>query len=155
MPVECALIYFYFIIFSSICYKNLQKKNSLHCSLKFWETSFFIPWKPNTNLSCDFLLSPSPAFWSSSRSISKCQLNTLLHLHLIPIYLILSKGPYACAWISHLEGGFTLRCLQRLSLPDLATLPWIWYPTDTPVVRPSRSSRTKDSSSQISYARAG
>ena len=27
--------------------------------------------------------------------------------------------------------------------------------TDTPVVRPSRSSRTKDSSSQISYARAG
>ena len=24
--------------------------------------------------------------------------------------------------ISHLEGGFTLRCLQRLSLPDLATL---------------------------------
>ena len=29
--------------------------------------------------------------------------------------------------ISHLEGGFTLRCLQRLSLPDLATLPWRWY----------------------------
>ena len=29
--------------------------------------------------------------------------------------------------ISHLEGGFTLRCLQRLSLPDLATLPCGWY----------------------------
>ena len=27
--------------------------------------------------------------------------------------------------ISHLEGGFTLRCLQRLSLPDLATRPWV------------------------------
>ena len=27
--------------------------------------------------------------------------------------------------------------------------------TDTPAVRPSRSSRTKDSSSQISYAHAG
>src|SRR5699024_10597143 len=25
--------------------------------------------------------------------------------------------------ISHLEGGFTLRCLQRLSLPGLATRP--------------------------------
>ena len=25
--------------------------------------------------------------------------------------------------ISHLEGGFTLRCLQRLSRPDLATRP--------------------------------
>ena len=29
--------------------------------------------------------------------------------------------------ISHLEGGFTLRCLQRLSLPDLATRPCHWY----------------------------
>ena len=29
--------------------------------------------------------------------------------------------------ISHLEGGFTLRCLQRLSRPDLATLPCHWY----------------------------
>ena len=57
--------------------------------------------------------------------------------------------------ISHLEGGFTLRCLQRLSLPDLATLLWYWLPTDTPVVRPPRSSRTKGSSSQISYAYAG
>ena len=28
--------------------------------------------------------------------------------------------------ISHLEGGFTLRCLQRLSLPDLATRPCSW-----------------------------
>ena len=29
--------------------------------------------------------------------------------------------------ISHLEGGFTLRCLQRLSLPNLATLLCHWY----------------------------
>ena len=28
--------------------------------------------------------------------------------------------------ISHLEGGFTLRCLQRLSRPDLATRPCSW-----------------------------
>ena len=28
--------------------------------------------------------------------------------------------------ISHLEGGFTLRCLQRLSRPDLATLWCAW-----------------------------
>ena len=28
--------------------------------------------------------------------------------------------------ISHLEGGFTLRCLQRLSRPDLATRPCTW-----------------------------
>ena len=66
-----------------------------------------------------------------------------------------SRGLTTFVGISHLEGGFTLRCLQRLSLPDLATLPCRWSTTDTPVVRPSRSSRTKDSSSQISYARAG
>ena len=33
-----------------------------------------------------------------------------------------SRGLMLYARISHLEGGFTLRCLQRLSLPDLATL---------------------------------
>ena len=37
-----------------------------------------------------------------------------------------SRGLTTCVGISHLEGGFTLRCLQRLSLPDLATRPWAW-----------------------------
>ena len=94
--------------------------------------------------------------WSSPRSISNSQLHVLPHFHLCPIYLVVFKGSYfLMEGISHLEGGFTLRCLQRLSLPDLATLPCRWSTADTPVVRPSRSSRTKDSSSQISSARAG
>ena len=97
---------------------------------------------------------PKP-YWISPRPISIGQLHTLLCFHLQPIYLVVFKGSYSCDGISHLEGGFTLRCLQRLSRPDLATLPWSWSPTDPPAVRPSRSSRTKDSSSQISYARAG
>ena len=59
------------------------------------------------------------------------------------------------SWTSHLKVGFTLRCLQRLSLLDLAILPWDWFPTGPPVIRPSRSSRTKDSSLQMSYACAG
>ena len=63
--------------------------------------------------------------------------------------LLLSDG------ISLLEVGFTLRCLQRLSLPDLATLLCSWSATDAPAVRPFRSSRTKNSSSQISYAHDG
>ena len=37
-----------------------------------------------------------------------------------------SRGLTTYVGISHLEGGFTLRCLQRLSLPDLATLPCSW-----------------------------
>ncbi len=33
--------------------------------------------------------------------------------------------------MTHLEGGFTLRCFQRLSFPDIATQRWTersnWY----------------------------
>ena len=57
--------------------------------------------------------------------------------------------------ISYLEGGFTLRCLQRLSGPYLATQLCTWSATGPPVVCPFRSSRTKNSSSQISYAHNG
>ena len=37
-----------------------------------------------------------------------------------------SRGLTTFVGISHLEGGFTLRCLQRLSRPDLATLLCTW-----------------------------
>ncbi len=70
-----------------------------------------------------FLL-PKPT-WLSPRPISDSQLHMLPCFHLCPIYLVVFKGSYSCDGISHLEGGFTLRCLQRLSLPDLATLPWL------------------------------
>ena len=94
--------------------------------------------------------------WISPRPISDIQLHTLLYFHLCPIYLVVFKGSYnLLIGISHLEGGFTLRCLQRLSRPDLATLLCRWSTTDTPVVSPTRSSRTKVSSSQISSAYAG
>ena len=76
----------------------------------------------------------------STSGLSPCRLQGVL---------LLSNG------ISRLEGGFTLRCLQRLSLPDLATLLCVWYATDAPAVCPFRSSRTKNSSSQISYAHDG
>ena len=67
-------------------------------------------------------------FWSSPRPISTSQLNTLLHLHLWPINLVVFKGSYYLKYgISYLEGGFTLRCLQRLSLPHLATQPCHWH----------------------------
>ena len=65
-------------------------------------------------------------FWSSPRPISTSQLHALLHFHPKPINLVVFKGSYSYDGISYLEGGFTLRCLQRLSLPDLATLLWAW-----------------------------
>ena len=67
-------------------------------------------------------------FWSSPRPISNSQLHTLLYFHLCPIYLILFQGSYSLmTGISHLGGGLPLRCIQRLSLPDLATLLCCWY----------------------------
>ena len=51
----------------------------------------------------------------------------LLHpsqdFHTGPIYLVVFKGSYLVlpSGTCHLEGGFALRCIQRLSRPDLAT----------------------------------
>ena len=66
--------------------------------------------------------------WLSPRPISTGHLNILLHLQLQPIkhmclYVVLLD------WlneISYLVAGFTLRCFQRLSLPNLATQPCNW-----------------------------
>ena len=113
-----------------------------------------IPSKPNIefNLFLQNLLSHT--FRISPRPISTGQLHTLLHFHLQPIYLILSKGSY-------LLGYLILRGASRLDAFSVYPFP-TWLPgrepggsTGTPEVSPSRSSRTKDSSSQISYAHAG
>ena len=37
--------------------------------------------------------------WLSPRPISTCQLHTLLHFHLMPIYLVLSKGSYLLGYL--------------------------------------------------------
>ena len=62
-------------------------------------------------------------FVRSFRVISKAQLNRSLCVHLPPINVLVSNVPQ---WISYLVVGFALRCIQRLSLPDLDTrqCPW-------------------------------
>ena len=87
---------------------------------------FVVPSKPHTS----YHTKPSNANLFAitiasikRRPISSSQLRALLHFHLCPIYLVVFKGSRG---ISHLEGGFTLRCLQRLSLPDSATLLCTW-----------------------------
>ncbi len=63
----------------------------------------------------------------SPRPIRIRQLNVLPRVHLGPIYLVICKGSYSSMdGKSHLEGGFALRCFQRLSLPHLATQRCIW-----------------------------
>ncbi len=64
-----------------------------------------------------------------ARAISTDRLNPLRGVHLRPINLVFSKGssgPFNMDGISNLEAGFTLRCFQRLSIPNVDTLRYAW-----------------------------
>ena len=94
--------------------------------------------------------------WLKPRPISNSQLHTLPYFHLCPIYLVVFKGSY------YLRMGYLiLRGASRLDAFSVYPFQtWLLSyalgsTTDTPAVRPSRSSRTKDSSYQISSACAG
>ena len=66
-------------------------------------------------------------FRSSPRLISTGQLHTLLCFHPRPINDVVYIEPYSIKdERSYLRVSFTLRCFQRLSLPDVATqlCPW-------------------------------
>ena len=58
------------------------------------------------------------------RAISTGQLNALLRLHLRPIDVVVFHGSQGR---SCFEGGFPLRCLQRLSCPNIATQHYRWH----------------------------
>ena len=101
-------------------------------------------------------LSLTITFWLSPRPISNSQLHVLLRFHLCPIYLVVFKGSY------YLRMGYLiLRGASRLDAFSVYPVPaWLLCheldsSTDTPEASPPRSSRTKGSSSQISYAHAG
>ena len=65
---------------------------------------------------------------TSPRPISTTQLNMLPCVHLWPINLVVYKGSYCLRHgKSNLGAGFTLRCFQRLSYPNLATLLCRWH----------------------------
>ena len=91
---------------------------------------------------------------SSPRSISIAQLHVLPRFHTRPIKQVVYLRPYLLKAMGYL----ILRCASRLDafsvyhirtrLPGYA----LGRTTDAPEVRPTRSSRTKVSSSQISNA---
>ena len=91
---------------------------------------------------------------SSPRAISIAQLHTLLCFHLRPIELVVYKCPYSLEGMGYLIS----RCASRLdafSVYHIRTRLLCYAlgrTTDAPEVRPTRSSRTKVSSSQISNA---
>ena len=94
--------------------------------------------------------------WSSPRPISSSQLHTLPYFHLCPIYLVVFKGSY-CFRMGYLisRGASRLDAFSVYPFPAWLLCYALGKTTDTPAASPSRSSRTKDSSSQISYAHAG
>jgi hypothetical protein len=65
---------------------------------------------------------------SSPRTISTSLLQALPLFQIWPINLVVSQGSYSLKGDgrAHLEAGFPLRCLQRLSDPHVANLlcPW-------------------------------
>ena len=72
-------------------------------------------------LNLERTLSPRPMgtmCGQTFRAISTGKLKPLLALHAQPINRVVFPGP---SWRSRFEGGFPLRCFQRLSLPHVAT----------------------------------
>ena len=91
---------------------------------------FGVPSKSHTvNYFSKFFLSPSILLSPLGYALDR--LVTVSSIHYCTSTSVLStssssRGLTTCVGISHLEGGFTLRCLQRLSRPGLATLPCTW-----------------------------
>ena len=64
-----------------------------------------------------------PSDNQAERAISTGKLNALPRLHTRPINVVVFHGP---SGRSGFEAGFPLRCLQRLSIPYIATLHHRW-----------------------------
>ena len=149
------LIYTYSKIFSlSRNLIFLQEKNSAFALLLI---PVYIPCTFKTTYSQNQHHHPNLSLlWLCPRPISNSQLHVLPHFHLCPIYLVVFKGSYF-----RRMGDLILRGASRLDAFSVYPFPaWLLCyafgkTTDTPAASPSRSSRTKDSSSQISYAHAG
>ena len=61
--------------------------------------------------------------WSRPRLMSTSPLNTLLCVHAWPLNPVVFRESYLInSGRTHLGAGFPLRCFQRLSVPDIATL---------------------------------
>jgi hypothetical protein len=75
-----------------------------------------------------WLFRPPKIPGQAARPISTGQLHPLPGFHLLPINLVVCEGSSGsfCCGRSHLGASFTLRCIQRLSQPDLTTQRCSW-----------------------------
>src|SRR5581483_7523375 len=103
------------------------------------------------------LHSGSTLFKSRPRAISTGPLNTLLCVHVPPINVVISHGPYSLEGMGSLISRWASR-LDAFSGYPIQT--WlissaVGTTTDTPEVCSSRSSRTGDDSPQAPSAHGG
>ena len=83
------------------------------------------PSRPPVFIVCGRVCDPDTDHESdqADRAISTGQLSALPRVHLQPIHVVVFHGSRGS---SRFKGGFPLRCLQRLSRPDIATLHCGW-----------------------------
>src|ERR1700693_5167046 len=96
-------------------------------------------------------MSPSP------RPISTGRLNTLLCLHLRPINVVVYHGTYLANPVGHLilDRASHLDAFSPYPFRRSPTSRALGRTTGTRELRPSRSSRTRDSSPHVSSAHSG
>jgi len=94
---------------------------------------------------------------ASPRPISTGRLHALLHFHLRPINPVVYWGPYQVDPVGNLilKQASRLDAFSGYLFRTWLTSSALGRTTGTPEVRPSRSSRTRDSPSQVSYAHGG
>src|SRR5919197_4288728 len=94
---------------------------------------------------------------SRPRAISTGPLNALLRLHVPPIDVVVSHGPYSLEGMGSLISRWASRLDAFSGYPSQTWLisSAVGTTTDTPEVCSSRSSRTRDDSSQASSAHGG
>src|SRR5207245_1269403 len=93
----------------------------------------------------------------SPRPISTGRLNALLRLHLRPINVVVYHGPYQVNPVGNLilERASHLDAFSAYPFRRSLTSSALGRTTGTRELRPSRSSRTRDSLPQVSYGCIG
>src|SRR5581483_34493 len=105
----------------------------------------------NSMASTSSVVDPSP------RPISTGRLNTLLCVHLRPINVVVYHGPYLVDPVGNLilERASHLDAFSAYLFRRSPTSRALGRTTGTRELRPSRSSRTRDSLPQVSYGCSG
>ena len=106
---------------------------------------------------CERSIASTGRFVPSPRPISTGQLNTLLCVHFRPINVVVYHGPYQVVPVGNLilERASHLDAFSAYLFRRSPTSRALGRTTGTRELRPSRSSRTRDSLPQVSYGCTG